>query len=159
MGLGEEADFGGAPPVCVGSGDGGMSRLQGIAARASVCGSQAALLTSGRREAKLTRREAPASQPQRSSAAGQAGPLPRCSAASCQARPGSRPKSAGSQEEGKGRPCQGTGRVGAAPAFRGEPGTGVQREGGKNKLSSRNSGPRRDTRPGLGALDSQPGVH
>lgn len=40
-----------------------------------------------------------------------------------------------------------------------ESGTGEQKEGGKNKLSSKNSGPRRNMRPGLGALDSQPRVH
>lgn len=143
----------------MGSGDGGMSRLQGIAARASVCGGQTALLTSGRREAKLTRREALASQPQRRAAAGQAGTLPRCSAALCRVCPGSRPRSTRSQEKGRGCPCQGTGRVGGAPVVRGRARHWGQREGGKNKLSSRNSGPCRNTRPGLGALVSQPEVH
>lgn len=68
------------------------------------------------------------------------------------------------QEREVNVPAEGLADWGVPLRLRGEPEsgtgeTGEQREGGKNKLSSKNSGPRRNTRPGLGALDSQPRVH
>lgn len=144
----EEADFG--------------EQGQGDCHVCRVCSSQTALLTSGR-EAKLTCPGAPASQPWRRAAAGRAGPLP-CPGAllpglSCAldlapqvpaARRRGRDVAAGDWQSGE-CPC-GSGESQAL-------GAEGEREGRINLLSSRNSGPRRNTRPGLGALDSQPRVH
>lgn len=124
------------------------SRNRGTAAPALICSDQTVLLDIWEEGSKADVLRGPSAKAivQASS----------CSAAFVRCAMAPRAPEQPTQEREVNVPARGSADWGVPLRLRGESesGTGEQKEEGKSKLSSKNSRPRRNTRPGLGALDS-----